>query len=248
MEWPKISIIIPCYNYQDYVLDCIDSCFRQDYKGKYEVIVIDDCSTDRSVYFIDKFFRGRVTLIQFKQNCGYSKAKNEGIIRSTGKYITTIDADDMLTDDSLTIRASRLANNNIVLVHGRAYTIKGEGGYDYWYKRRYKCHCNPRTKIHAQTVMMKREVYLKYGLYDELLRSRSDNEMWCRLRNVAGIGHSMYYIDHAMAYYRKHDKSMIEYRKNNPRYNFDVTEKLKTQKYLREVNGITKYNTRMLEK
>lgn len=249
MSLPKVSIIIPNFNYERYVLNCLESCLQQDYKGEIEVIVIDDKSADNSVMFINKHFGSRVKLIRKDINEGYSKAKNEGIAKSTGELITAIDADDMLTIDSISKRVEIfMSYPQIQLVHAQAYTIFGDGDYLYWFKRLRKIRVSSRKdKIHAQTVMVRREVHVKYGLYDERLRSRSDNEMWNRLRNVAGIERYFYFIEHPVAFYRKHDLSMIEYRKKNPRYNFDVTQRLEEQKALRLREGITSTNTRMLK-
>lgn len=249
-EYPKVSIIIPCYNYENYICNTLESCLAQDYKGKVEVIVVDDCSTDHSVMMVERHFKGQVRLLRLPQNMGYSTAKNEGIRVSTGEYITAIDADDMLTEDSVSVRSQFLFENpRYLLVYAQAYIIKGDGDLSYWKNRLYKIEVSHREdKIHAQTVMVRREVYVNYGLYDEKLRSRSDNEMWNRLRNVANIGGSFYSLRHPVAYYRKHDRSMIQYRKKNPEYNDEVSRILEEQKNLRLMEGITKKNTRHLKK
>lgn len=247
---PKVSIVITNYNYERYIGNAIESCLQQDYQGAIEVIVVDDRSSDNSVMFVNRHFGSKVKLIALKQNSGYSVAKNEGIAQSTGDLITTIDADDMMTIDSLKTRVEILTRfPQMMVVHAQAYTIFGDGDYLYWIKRLRKISVSKRTdKVHAQTVMVRREVYQKYGLYDEKLRSRADNEMWWRLRNVAKIGESFYYLEYPVAFYRKHELSMIEYRKRNPRYNFDVSQKLEQQKETRLREGITKANTRMLKK
>lgn len=250
MSLPKVSIVIPNYNYERYIGNALESCLQQDYEGEIEVIVVDDKSGDNSVAFINKYFGSRVKLITKKHNEGYSVAKNDGIAQSTGEYIVTLDADDMLTIDSVRKRAEILFNYpQILLVHAQAYTIYGDGDYMYWFKRLRKIHVSKRTdKVHAQTVMVRRRLHIKYGLYDEKLRSRSDNEMWNRLKYAAQIENCFYYLEYPVAFYRKHDLSMVEFRKRNTKYNFEISELLEQQKAMRLREGITRENTRMLKK
>jgi glycosyltransferase involved in cell wall biosynthesis len=246
---PKVSIVITLYNYHDYILNTIESCLAQDYKGEIEVIVVDDASTDLGPQWVQRVYGDRIKLIKFERNCGYSVAKNEGIKMSSGEFITTIDADDMLTDDSISIRAQILLKQpDVSVVHALAWVIKGEGDRVYWTKRYRKIHVAQNRKIHAQTVMVRRSIYTKYGMYDERLRSRADNEMWWRLQNVARIGDQFYFLEQPVAFYRKHSASMVEYRKKHPLYNLTVSTILEEQKNMRLTQGITRENTRFLKR
>ena len=246
----KVSIVIPLYNYAQYVGHCIDSCLRQNFKDDYEIIVVDDGSTDESWLRANEFVRqsNKVKLIKHKRNKGYSVAKNTGIIASTGDYVALIDADDMLTLDSIRVRANFLDQHSpFQMVYGFAYSIKGDGGYDYWEKRVYKLSlCNQPRKIHSQTVMVRRSVYEKYGLYDEDLRSKSDNEMWHRLLKNAQINPWLIQTP-PLAFYRRHNESMIEYRKRNPDYSSEQLRICDMKKALREKEGITRENTRFMK-
>jgi glycosyltransferase involved in cell wall biosynthesis len=250
MKLPKVSIIIPNYNYQDYVLNAIESCVSQDYRGPYEVIVVDDASTDSSAFKINHCFHKTIRLVSLGKNCGYSHAKNEGIRRSSGELLVTLDADDMLTYDSLSARVKVFLDHpETLMVHALAWVIRGEGNFGYWNKRLYKISYEKKTtKIHAQTVMVRREVHRDYGLYEEKLRSRSDNEMWHRLIDAARIGDRIRFLEYPVAFYRKHDKSMVQYRKKNPEYNVQQTMILERMKNLRLREGITKDNTLFLKR
>jgi glycosyltransferase involved in cell wall biosynthesis len=247
---PSVSIIVPCYNYQEYVGNTLESCLAQDYGGPIETIVVDDASTDYSVTYILRYFRNHVKLVQLTQNRGYSHAKNEGIRRSSGELIVTIDADDMLTEDSISSRVDVfLAHPDTLMVHALAWVIKGGGDLGYWNKRLYKIHYSTNAKkIHAQTVMLRRCVHRDYGLYEEKLRSRSDNEMWHRLIDAAKIGNRIKFLEHPVAFYRKHERSMVMYRKKNAPYNNEQTRILEEQKELRLREGITRNNTLFLKK
>jgi glycosyltransferase involved in cell wall biosynthesis len=249
-NYPKVSIIITLYNYQDYILNAIESCLEQDYKGEIEVIVVDDASTDSGRIQAQQTYGNKIKLLHLEVNKGYSVAKNEGIRASSGELITTIDADDMLTEDGISSRAQIFqCYPHVLVVHAQAWIINGEGDRYYWSKRFRKIAVSRRTnKVHAQTVMVRRSVYHDYGMYDERLRSRADNEMWWRLHSVANIGSGFYYLDRPVAFYRKHFGSMVEYRKKNPAYNLTVTRILEEQKALRLTQGITRENTRFLKR
>lgn len=255
VKYPKVSIIIPLYNYVEYVLDTVFSCQQQKYGGEVEVIVVDDCSTDGSASKIKSIFGPSYPIIIRNQtNKGYSAAKNTGIRRSTGEFIVLLDADDMLTPDSIKIRAEYLiAHPDIDMVSGSAYNIKDDGGYEYYLKRTYKLGSYGGKKIHAQTTMIRRSVHLRFGLYEEKLRSRSDNEMWNRL-NLYNEFEGTPKVSHVfiprppLVFYRRHKKSMVEYRRHNPRYNYDVTKILEEAIAMRQREGITRRNTPWLDK
>jgi glycosyltransferase involved in cell wall biosynthesis len=99
----KLSIIIPVYHTQDTLPRCLDSILRQSFTD-YEVILVDDGSTDDSPKICDAYSRqdGRVKVIH-KENGGLSDARNAGILQAKGEYITFIDSDDTIAEDTLSL-------------------------------------------------------------------------------------------------------------------------------------------------
>lgn len=98
---PTISVIIPVYNVQDYIIRCLKSIAAQTYHGVIECILVDDCSTDQSVQLIEQFilsYHGRIgfKLIPLDHNQGQSKARNVGFKASKGELITFVDSDDWI--------------------------------------------------------------------------------------------------------------------------------------------------------
>ena len=95
----KVSIIIPVYNDEKFITDCIKSVKQQTYR-KIEIIVVDDGSTDNSPKICDAFARAdkRIKVVH-KENQGLSSARNEGMKIATGEYITFLDSDDYLSLD-----------------------------------------------------------------------------------------------------------------------------------------------------
>lgn len=97
---PAVSIVIPMYNAEKYIGECLDSILTQTFQD-FEVIVVDDCSTDNSREVIESYlpkFGDKLQLIRSEKNSGASGLpRNQGSILARGEYISFIDADDMIT-------------------------------------------------------------------------------------------------------------------------------------------------------
>lgn len=255
MKLPSVSVIIPAYNYAQFLPDCIESCLAQEYDGDVEIIVVDDASTDNTYHVMRSMFKSilgspRLQMLRQKRNMGYSRAKNDGIAASKGEIIVTLDADDMLTPGSLTYRCGYLARYpQIMMCHGRAYGIKGEGGYEYWVKRIYKLGVCAGKKKHAQTVTFRREIFVKFGLFCEDLRSRSDKFQWMMWENVCGIGGMIDFMgEQPVAFYRRHPDTMIQYRKKHPAYNAEQTRIMEQKFHQLKCEGLRRDNYRFLKR
>lgn len=99
----QLSIIIPIYNAEKYIYECIASIFRQGLdEDTFEVILINDGIKDNSMNVIQDFIDSYSNIIIIVQeNQGLSVARNNGLIRATGKYILMLDSDDLLIDNSV---------------------------------------------------------------------------------------------------------------------------------------------------
>lgn len=104
MHEPKISVIIPLYNAEKYIRQCLISVLSSKFQD-YEVLVVDDCSTDNSVAEVKKLmphFAGRLKLLSTEKNSGGAGIpRNIGMQNATGEYITFIDNDDMILPTAL---------------------------------------------------------------------------------------------------------------------------------------------------
>lgn len=97
----KLSIIIPVYNVESYLRECLDSIISQDF-DETEIICIEDCSTDSSLQILCEYVKkdNRVKIIQHPVNKGLSAARNTGIQAAVGEYIQFVDSDDILVADA----------------------------------------------------------------------------------------------------------------------------------------------------
>ncbi|MGL4453001.1 MAG: glycosyltransferase family 2 protein [Sarcina sp.] len=95
----KVSVIIPMYNTENFIKECIESVLKQSYKD-FEIIIVDDGSTDNSKKYIQEFIE-EIDFIKYvyQKNAGLSAARNTGIINSEGEFIVFIDSDDFVDED-----------------------------------------------------------------------------------------------------------------------------------------------------
>lgn len=95
-----VSIITPTFNSAKYIAETIQSVQKQTYTN-WEMIIVDDCSKDMTVEIIQNFMEDdhRIHLIQLNKNSGPAKARNQGIEKAQGHYMTFLDADDIWFDD-----------------------------------------------------------------------------------------------------------------------------------------------------
>lgn len=117
---PLVSVIIPCYNLEAYIVECIKSVENQSFHD-FEVIVVDDGSKDGSVESIKQYIsdsgNSNIELV-CKKNGGASSARNEGMKHANGKYISFIDGDDFINRDYLKNRVEAAIQNDADLCVG----------------------------------------------------------------------------------------------------------------------------------
>lgn len=111
---PKFSVIIPVYNAEKYIDECVQSLLNQKYKD-FELILVNDCSTDNSLELCKHYEKqdNRVMVLSQEKNQGVSAARNHGLEHASGKYILFVDSDDFVAEnyfetlDLLTANSSR---------------------------------------------------------------------------------------------------------------------------------------------
>lgn len=118
MKNPTISIIVPVYNKEKYLLSCLESIQKQTYRD-FEVILVDDGSTDNSKMVCDKYAEEHLTFkVVHKRNGGVSSARNAGIEQAKGEWLFFCDADDLLYPNALEIIAAGIEEKVDFLMFG----------------------------------------------------------------------------------------------------------------------------------
>ena len=136
MVSPKISIIIPVYNVEPYIAECLQSVMRQKYQGPMECIVVDDSGTDKSIEVAEKLIAEYVGPIVFQmlhheRNLGLSCARNTGIKAAIGDFIYFLDSDDWITDDCLEelVKKKKNGDYDVIVGNNDQFGMEEKGGY-----------------------------------------------------------------------------------------------------------------------
>lgn len=203
-----VSVIIPAYNQGHFLAEAVNSVLSQTYPD-FEVIVVDDGSTDDTAVVAQRFTDARVRYI-YKENGGLSSARNEGLRHARGHFISYLDSDDCFLPQKLEILVAAFNEHPAAgLVAGHAVPVDEHGRY---VGKRFDIPLpedlhllllgNP---LHVGSVLVRREWQDKAGFFDESLRSYEDWDMWLRL---ARLGCQMQYVPQPVSLYRFHTAQM----------------------------------------
>lgn len=243
MNYLPVSVVIPSCNQATFLPHCLESVLAQKYP-EFEVIVVDDCSTDDSLAVALSFTERGVRVLQTSKNSGHGVARNIGIRAARHELITMIDSDDMLAPDSILKRVELMEKTGADLVHARAQVITK--GITYADALQIPAgRALARARIHHQTVLIRKDVFRKYGLYDETMRERLDKELWLRLfKHAPGL--KIVKGEFPVAFYRKHKHSITTQRKRNRAFKAQGNQVMAEVMRKRE-GGLTRANTVFLE-
>jgi len=123
---PEISIIVPVYNAENYLNDCIDSILVQTFTD-FELILVDDGSTDRSGNICDEYtLKDKRIKVIHKKNGGASTARKVGVEEAGGRYIGWVDADDRIADDMFSVLHDLAVGYNADIAECQYLMIKGD--------------------------------------------------------------------------------------------------------------------------
>lgn len=189
---PHFSIIIPLYNKAPYVGKTVESVLGQTL-GDYELIIIDNGSTDDSSEVVASFTDQRIRTVRLEENVGVSNARNKGVSLATAPYITFLDADDWWEPTFLEEMAGLIERHPDAGIYGTGYYIvkngkkrvapigvnsdftEGEINYCTVYA---KTLCMPLTSI---TVAIPRTVFEESGGFKPHLKLGEDFDLWIRI-------------------------------------------------------------------
>lgn len=117
-----MSIITPAYNAEKTIENCINSVLNQTYTN-WELIIIDDCSTDNTVAVVDRFLHmdKRIIFIKNNKNIGSGETRNKGIRMGKGRYIAFLDSDDIWFPQKLEIQLEFMRRNNLFFTYSSYY-------------------------------------------------------------------------------------------------------------------------------
>lgn len=126
INMPAISVVMPVYNSALYLRECMDSIISQTFKD-FEIIVLDDGSTDNSVDIIHSYNDPRIVLVLCEHD--YIRTLNKGINMAKGKYIARMDADDIMCPNRLEVEYDFMEKNPRIDVCGSSVQFFGKGNH-----------------------------------------------------------------------------------------------------------------------
>ncbi len=218
---PTVSVIVPCYNYAEFLPRCLASVLDQD-GVDVRVLVIDDCSSDDTPAVAAELAAtsgGRVDVRRHERNRGHIATYNEGLAWADGDYVVLLSADDLLTPGALA-RARQVmeARPTVGMVYGRPLYAPSDQplptpggrwrGTSVWAGGRWIRHlCRTGyNTIASPEVVVRGSVHRQVGGYKPELPHAGDLEMWLRIAAVSDIA---YVRGVPQAIYRVHPRSML---------------------------------------
>ncbi len=188
MDKPKISVIMAAYNAVNYIEKSIISILEQTFK-EWELIIINDCSTDHTPEIVEKYIRldPRIILLGNEVNINQALSRNRGISKARGKYIAIQDDDDIAFPDRLKIQYDFLENNPAVALVASAAEIINEDEKIIGYKRSPENLDELRFRIILKnpfvhsSVMYRKELMEKVGGYNNKYFNAEDYKFYSEL-------------------------------------------------------------------
>jgi glycosyltransferase involved in cell wall biosynthesis len=194
-----VTVICTCYNHEKYVIESIQSVLNQHYYH-IQLIVVDDFSSDNSVFVIEEFIKNHseIIFIKNKSNLGITKSFNNAMTFAKGSYFVDLAADDVLMPNCIEIQLNTFRNSNhknLAIVYGNAELISENGSHSSYYfdvdkdlrviqKQKsgdlYIDIIGMKTVICSVSALFKKSVFDLLGGYDETLEYE-DFDYWIRV-------------------------------------------------------------------
>jgi glycosyltransferase involved in cell wall biosynthesis len=225
---PKVSIIVPNYNHARFLRRRLESIMGQTFQD-FELILLDDCSTDDSRSILSKYADDPRVRIEFNTaNSGSTfKQWNKGVRLARGEYVWLAESDDYADERLLETLVARLdADPSAVLCNCRSWRVSSDGEIN-GFLDSYLAHLDPRrwtedfvadgreecreylvrcnTVLNASSVLFRKEVYDQVGGADESLVFCGDWKLWA---SMALTGGRIAYVGQALNYYRLHEMTV----------------------------------------
>jgi len=213
MAAPQISVIVPAYNEERFIGRALRSILSQTYVDAFEVIAVNDASTDRTAYALD-LFKEEITILQNEAQLGLPGSLNRAIRAARGKYVVRVDADDYVTSDYLYILQRFLeANTHMDAVACDYFVVDDSENV----LERRDCMRDPI----GCGIMFRSDHLIDVGLYDDGFRMHEDRDLRARFLEKYRIAR----IELPLYRYRRHPDNMTNDRRAWEHYERRLLEK-----------------------
>ena len=229
---PLVSVLMPVYNCESFIREAIQSVLNQTFTD-FELLIIDDCSTDATLQILKSYLDSRIQLIEKEKNTGYTDSLNYGISIAKGKYIARMDGDDISLPRRFQKQFDFLESNPEVVICGTAIKIIGKDTIE----RHPSKHEDLQIKLcfssvfHHPTVMIRADV-LKQNKYNKEFEPAEDYELWTRLAFVGKTAN----LEDVLLHYRIHSSQTSSVRKTIQDQNMFKCQMIMFNKFFIEQN------------
>ena len=197
MNKALISVIVPTYNHDRFIGRCLRSLLNQTFaRDRYEIIVIDDGSTDKTQAALEGF-RNDVVSLRNETNLGLPASLNRAIRHSHAPYIVRVDSDDYVNEHFLSVLYMFLAENRTMDAVSCDYLLVDD-------KEEVIARKNCLDEPIACGIMFRADQLIDIGLYDETFLLHEDRDLRYRFLQK----HTIHRIELPMYRYRRHDSNM----------------------------------------
>lgn len=180
-----VSILVPLYNQEQFVRECIESLLKQTYSNT-EIIIINDACTDRSMEVVRSFDDRRIKVITNDRNIGLAASVNNAIRQAQGHFLARMDADDISHASRISKQVAFLENNESVDILGSAMQSFGYSQYTHFFPTTHE-GCKTQLLFNVcfghPTVVFRRSVFENAGSFyrPELKQYSEEYDVWCRI-------------------------------------------------------------------
>lgn len=192
---------MPVYNCELYVKDAVESILNQTFPD-FELIIIDDRSTDSTIKIIKSYKDSRIKLIEKEQNTGLTNSLIHGVLIAKGEYIARMDGDDISLPERFQKQVSFLESNPKIILCGSAVEIIGKN-YISKYPSNHdmiKIQLCFNASFYHPTIMARRQVLVENN-YNKDCEPAEDYELWTRIVTIGELAN----LDEVLVHYRIHD-------------------------------------------
>lgn len=220
LKRPRVSIIMPTHNRAKMLKKAIKSVLAQRFKN-FELIIINDGSTDSTKEVVKSFKDPRIVYLE-KKNKGPASARNFGLLKTKGRYISYLDDDDIYYPQHLRVLSKYLDKHpRVGLVYGNAL-VKKRGKFYIYYPYDYsKASLEIDNIISYNSLMHRRSCLDKIGFIDKSLAVGSDWDLWLRISDSYKISH----INKTLAQVMFHGLNLTTTTKNYYKWYMRIIEK-----------------------
>ncbi len=215
MSAPTVTVLMPLHNSERYISCAVESILQQTYEN-FELLVIDDCSTDRSGEILHSYRDERIRVVHNARHIGLTRSLNKGLEMARGKYVARMDSDDIALPARIETQVRYLDEHPEVALAGTGVAIcDAHGRITGRYAPRLcsesiYCTLIFHNCFYHSSVMFRLQVTKALGGYDETFEAAEDADLWYRITRTFRAT----MLNEILVHWRDHPLSLSKVRRN----------------------------------